>query len=242
MDNPFRTSRENLQALFSEPIRRFTTENFYRLLETYTRTEIEQQIASGAGPVIDQIAAHTATLAANTSNVEIMTALSLSDFYWPHSDTEISFELRRGVAPASVTSYEQLIASLENNTHIDCQISADNVTRSFQIKRYPLLRLGNTNEEFLRWLDEDVIRRYGNMTGTILVVILQPDGTPEQALLNPSELATSLVAMAEQITFDEVVLTYNDQGQHFVLHKLYPEHRRILIPLDWGLRRFRGEV
>jgi hypothetical protein len=242
MDNPFRTSRQNLQVLFSEPIRRFTAENFDRLLETYTRSEIERQIASGIGPIIDQVGAHTAVQAANNSNVEIMTALSLSDFYWPHSETEIAFELRRNVVPASITSYERLIAGIENNTHIDCQITADNVARSFQIKRYPFSRLGNTNASFLRWLNESVIQRYGNMAGTILVVILQPDGTPEQTPLNPGELATSLAGMTDQITFDEVALTYNDRGQYFVLHKLYPEHRRLLVPLDLGLRRLRGEA
>lgn len=80
------------------------------------------------------------------------------------------------------------------------------------------------------------------MTGTILVIILRPDGILKQVPLNPTKLALSLAKIANRITFDEVVLTYNDRGQYFALDKLYPEHQRVLVPCYWGLARFRGEV
>lgn len=242
MNNPFRTTRANLQGLVADSARQFAQENLQRALENYTRAEISGQLDAQEGPVVDAIRERSSRLAANTSHVEIVTALGLSDFYWPHSETEIAFELRTGVSPNAITTCEDLVASFENNTHVDCQIWGDGVSRSFQIKRYPLERLGETNEAFLRWFEESVLQHYGDMTGTILAVILQPNGELRQVPLNPAELATSISTMANRVTFDEIVLTYNDRGQYFALHKLHPEHRRILIPLDWGLRRFRGEI
>ena len=242
MNNPFRTTRASLQALVANSARQFARENLRRALENYTREEIAEQLDTQDGPVVDVIRERSSNLAANTSHVEIITALGLSDFYWPHSATEIAFELRAGVYPNTITTCEALVASFENNTHVDCQIWGDNIDRSFQIKRYPLGRLGETNEAFLQWFEEAVIQHYGDMTGTFLAIILQPSGELRQVPLNPAELANSINTIADRVTFDEVVLTYNDRGQYFALHKLYPEHKRILVPLDWGLRRFRGEV
>ncbi len=241
MNNPFRISREGLIALLVDSTRRFSAESYGRLLETFTREEIREQLDGGAGAIFDVIREHNATFAAETSNVEVVVALGLSDFYFPHSETEIAFELARRVNPATVTTYESLVESFENNTPVDCQITGDGTVLSFQIKRYPLERLGDTNQDFLNWF-RGVIEHYGNMRGTILAILMQPSGAPVQVPFNPALLHDEMLAMRDQITFDEVVLQYNDHGEHFALHKIFPEHRRLLVPMDWGLRRFRGDV
>lgn len=129
----------------------------------------------------------------------------MADFYWPQSDTEISFELRNSVQPDTISTYEELVAGIENDTHVDCRVAGDGEAKDFQIKRYPLAHLGDTNEAFLEWFENSVLDHYGEMTGTTLVVILQPDGRPEQFPLNLAELAESIAGMADRITFDEVV-------------------------------------
>lgn len=241
MNNPFRISRVGLRTLLSDSQGRFVRENYNRLLQTYTRTEIEQQLNSGAGPAIDAILEHSREFARRTSNVEVITALGLSDFYHPHDETEIVFELRRNVDPNTITTYEEMTAAFENDTHIDCQISTENATHSFQIKRYPMEHLGYTVEAFIEWF-ENVLASYGNMNRTTLCILILPSEANAQHPLHLPDLANSIRNLADEITFDEVALTYNDHGQNFVLHKVYPEHRRILIPLSWGLMRFRGEV
>lgn len=228
--------------LVSESRRRFAVQSHERARQTFTEPEILVQLHTGTGELVDTITEHYVRLARNTSNVEVTTALSLSDFYYPHSDTQIRFELMRGVNPASITTYEELVESFENNTPIDCEIVADGETRSFQIKRYPHPHLAHTNPSFLQWLEYDVFRAYGDMSGIILVVLLQPTGEYEESQLNLAELAASTATMRELISFDEVALTYNDSGEHFVLHKLFPEHRRLLIPLELSLRRLRGDA
>lgn len=152
MNNPFTTSRENIQRLLADSQRRFVIETFSRALGNFTREKIKEQLSNQQGPIIDAISGHSSAFAADTANVEITASLSLADFYWPYSNTEISFELQNDVRPDSITSYEDLTVAIENNTHIDCCVVGDGIIRNFQIKRYPLAHLGDTNESFLLWL------------------------------------------------------------------------------------------
>lgn len=48
--------------------------------------------------------------------------------------------------------------------------------------------------------------------------------------------------MANNISFNEVLFTFNKGMQHMVLQKSYPEEKRPLIPLDCALSRIRGYI
>lgn len=214
---------------------------FYKCLEKLNRGEIAKQLNDGAGEVINAVNAESKSFTHRTENVEIIKALQLSDFYFPNNETEICFAMRRNVDPKNVKSYEDLVLGFENATHIDCLIKSKSKSLAFQIKRYPQEYMAHTNEIFLKWI-EDIFSHYGNMKGTILSVILQPAEPYNKNDFNFSKLAISLSKIQEKITFDEVVLTYNDANKYVVLHKIFPEHKRLLIPLYWALKRFRGEI
>jgi len=180
--------------------------------------------------------------AKKTENVEILKALGLSDFYWPHSETEIFFELKKGVSPSSIVSYSDLVNGLEDNTHVDCQITGDGQTRSFQIKRYPQEYLEHSDGAFLQWLTDKVFCSYGDMSGTILVILLQPAVAFTKCPMDFTKLFSNLVDLKGIITFDEIVLSYNEQSQYMVLHRLYPTHKRLLIPFSLALDRLKGRA
>lgn len=242
MENPFCSSRERVLRLFLASRRSFARNLFLKFLKKCGRKEIAKQLNNEAGEIVDAINSESNVSARKTENVEVMTALQLSDFYFPHNETEICFAMRRNIDINRVQSYEDLVSGFENATHVDCSIRSADKHLSFQIKRYPQEYLLHTNEAFLDWFRNDVISHYGNMKGTILSIILQPNVFEETAL-HFSSLASSLEEMKDIITFDEVVLIYNDhKKQLLALHEIFPEHKRKVIPLDWALKRFRGEV
>lgn len=246
MNNPCSAPRDDLQALFVSSRRSFAEVKLNEALERYPREEVIRQITAQAGPVVDEINRATELFARRTENVEFVTALGLSDFYFgPDTPTTISFEMRREYTGSPITTYEELIDNIESATHIDCVVTDGNQLLSFQIKRYPQAYLEHTNDAFMRWLTQDVLPHYPNMAGMTLVILLQPNTPPEQSAFNFQELSASLTHIGDDITFDGIALSYTDFGngrQLAVLHKLYPEHRRTVAPLDWMLQRFRGEV
>ena len=201
-----------------------------------------RQMADDNSPMMQAVITHTQSWAKLTANVEILQALGLADFYWPHSLTEIAFELKTDVTPSSIRSYDDLVAGMETKTHVDCQISGDGQTRSFQIKRHPQQYLDQTNEAFLEWLTKKVFRGYGDMRGTILAVSLLPAVGFAQCPLDFAALAKSLVDLKQTITFDEVVLCWNEQNRYMKLHRVYPTHKRFLVPRDHYLNRLKGRV
>lgn len=243
MENPFTVSREELQSLVTNDERLFSREQFNTLLRQYSRDEIEEQITNKSGPLMESIKARANAIATNTGKAEVINALSLADFYFPDSDTTISFELRRGVSQESITTFSELVGAFEVGTYIDCEVMSGEEIRSFQIKAYPQAYIEHANEVFLKWIKEEVFDHYGDMKGVILVVILQPDNSGGRSSnLDLDILANGIDAMVDRITFDEVVLTYNDRGQYITLCKLYPERKKLSVPLEWALARFRGDV
>ncbi|TSC84073.1 MAG: hypothetical protein G01um101417_342 [Parcubacteria group bacterium Gr01-1014_17] len=241
MKNPFCISRRGLQHLFLSFKGDFAQDLFQRALDRYSYEEIEVQLNNGKGVIIDAIAANSKLSSSKTENVEVLTALQLSDFYFPYNETAICFELRSDVSPFAIKSYQDLTSALEDNTYVDCSVIYGDKKMSFQIKRYPQKHLEHKNEAFMKWF-ESKRRHYGEMNGTILVIILQPSGFSMSSKLNLTELAREFIFLKDEITFDEIVVFFNDSMKYFTLYKLYPKEEKLLIPLEWGLKRFRGEI
>lgn len=208
--------------------------------------EIRQQVAAQAGPIVEDMNRATEAFARRTENVEFVTALGLSDFYFgPDTETTISFEMRRDFRPRSDATYEEITQNIESATHVDCAVTDGTRSLNFQIKRYPQAYLEHSNDAFLSWLDEDVIAGYGEMNGTILIVLLQPTQPPGPTAFRFTPLSEAIAARADNITFDEIALSYTDiaRGRQLaVLHRMYPVHRRTVAPLEWMMMRFRGQA
>lgn len=244
MNNPFKISRIDLRNLLNNSRRDFSRKLFIRMKSKYGSDGIAKQLDEKKGELIDEINSNSKKLSLKKENVEIITALSLSDFYFPRTETEITFELKKGVKPDSISKYNDLVSALEDYTHIDCQIEGEEKKLFFQIKRYPQQYLGDSSNEFLNWFSEDVIGRYGDMEGTILVIIIQP--SDKNSIENPTnlgELIDKILGIKDQISFDEVAFIYNDSIEKgFTLLKILPNQKRLVIPLELGLARLRGDA
>lgn len=242
MSNLYIASRSELRTLFSDSRKRVTRENYERLLNEFTKEELKEQLARGEGKLIDSINEMATSSGSDNANIEIVTALSLADFYYPNTEVNIAFEISDKVAPETVTTYEELISSFETNTHVDCRIIADEKTINFQIKRYPYPHREFSPTAIVKWLQEDVIRYYGDMSGTNLCILLQPSGDYREGVLDVDEIVKGIEVMDDIISFDEVMFTFNEVMLNMVLLKVYPEKKRILIPLEWALARLRGDI
>ena len=245
MNNPYTASRDEMNALFVMAKKVQAVQTLVDLSQRYSREEIERQLTAQAGPVFDEVTASSVAFADRTENVEFVTALGLSDFYYgADTQTNISFEMRRNFNGV-VATYDNLVQNIESATHIDAAITHAGSTRHFQIKRYSQERLDHTNDALLNYLDTNVIPHYGDMRGTTLIVLLQPDPAYRQTAFRFPELATALQERSAQITFDEVALFYSDASkgaETTVLHRLYPDYEILSIPTEQMLKRFRGEV
>ncbi len=240
MNNPYTASFEDIRSLYTDYHGRKTRERFDKWKQTLSREEIEKQLDEKSGAVMEEINAVIKEEARRSEAVEFVCALQLADFYFPNSEKEVSFELRRDVDPGAIKTFEDLLASFDDHTHIDCLVRSGDSEISFQLKRY---RGDNTPEAFVEWLNTRVLKHYGKMNGTSLVVLLQ-SGDTQGAPLALDKLYDLFVKDAlPNVSFDVVSLMYNDASSGYMaLHELHPKHRRRLIELDLMLARMRGDA
>ncbi len=245
MENPYTASRDEMHRLLVISKKAQAVAKLAELSQRYPREEIERQFASQTGPITEEINASSEAFARKTENVEFVTALGLSDFYFGSEvQTDVSFEMRRNFDGGSVKTYEDLIQNIANDTHIDCAINGKGQDLIFQIKRYPQKYLEHTNESILDYLGTEVFPHYPKMD-SILVVLLQPDPPYTKTNFRFPELATALNERSELIPFNEVAFTYTDASNGImtsVLNKLYPNPEISTIPTEQMLKRFRGEA
>lgn len=244
--NPYTDTTANIRKLLIESRKQYAASVFAEAVKQYGRQEAERQIMAQSGPIVDKINEVAESLAKKTENVELITGLGLADLYFgPDSKTSISFEMKPGFAGGKLSTYADLIANIATSTHIDCSISDGKQNYDFQIKRYPQAYLEHTNEAFLKWLEE-VLQGYSEMSGTTLVIILQPNIPPTQkTLFDFPRLSSELSARSNSITFDGIALTYTDSrrdGEYSVLHRIYPKNEKAFMSLPMMLKRFRGEI
>lgn len=241
MSNIYTASRADLRKLFVDSRKEKVRENYKRLLKAFSRQELEQQLDKGEGEIVDSVNEIAATSAPNNANVEVFTALGLADFYYPDTEAEIAFEISDKVDPTSITTYEELTSAFETDTPVDCRVFSGDETLNFQIKRYPHPHLEFAPKAIVSWF-EKVIGHYGDMSDTKLCILLQPSGDYKEGVLDIGKVITGIQALSEKISFNEVMFTYNEGMQHMVLHKVHPETKRLLVPLDWALARMRGDI
>lgn len=239
MNNPYCASYESLRSLLLIRQRKLLADRLRHWLTVFSYEEIEEQVSKGLGKVVDESMALSQADAKKSETTELLSALQLADFYFPNKDKKVCFDLRQKVNPALIQDCDDLMNAFEDHTHIDFIVRATKKELSFQLKRY---RLDHDHKIFIAWLKEKVIRHYGDMSGTRLVILLQSYNGTSKVLAVDKLYEMFVQEVRQSVTFDEIFLMYNDAvSGYVVLHQLFPLHKRKLIPTDWMLRRFRGE-
>lgn len=244
MQNPFRIKRSKLLSLFNE----FRGKSIAKIIRHFgselSDHEMSRQIIEKTGPVHEAAEAFYKKFGSNTDNIEIMTSLSLSDFYFdPLSDPELEFEMRRDFKAKAVWSYEELTKNLDKNTYIDACVSLGTERYVFQIKGYDERWFSHTNKEIVKRILE-IVDGYGSdMHGTILLLTIQPKAAYARTSLDFNKLTSDLEPHKEKISFDEVLLVYTDGGTNStVLQRILPTNTRKDIDLNTMLARMRGDL
>ena len=239
MNNPYCASFEEVRDLYVTYMEAEARKNYDEGTNGLTREEIKKQLDTQTGRLIEGIRNFIKKMTTQTEFVEFIAALQLADFYFPNENKDICFEIKRGVKPESIKTYGDLTGSFEDYTHIDCEVRATNNSISFQIKRDGSDR---TPVGFATWLNAKIFKKYGEMSGTALVVFL---GVPKDnrvvALDKYYEEFTK--NCVDNISFDSVSILYNDNDSgHLVLHELFPKHKRTMIEANLAMARIKGEV
>lgn len=239
MNNPYCASFEEVRDLYVTYMKAQSRKNYDAWAAKLTRKEIREQLDTQQGGMIDGIRDLITKTTKKSEFVEFLAAIQLADFYFPNESKSICFEIKRSVKPESIKTYEDLIGSFEDYTHIDCQVRGANKTISFQIKRDYSDR---TPEGFATWLNEKVFKKYAEMSGTALVVFL---GVPQdnRVVALDKYYEEFVKNCTEHISFDSVSVLYNDKDSgHVVLHELFPNHKRTMIDANLAMARLRGDA
>lgn len=240
MNNPYCDTFENVRALYIDHQKRLARARFDFWARMFPRHRIKEQLDTQSGTIIDDIKSIIRKAVGKTEFVEFLMALQMADFYFPNQEKQVCFDLKRGVDPKTIKTYQDLIESFEDYTHVDCLVRSGKESISFQVKRY---RGDNTPEAFISWLNERVLKHYGNMSGTSLVIVLQPAGGSAPAFALDKVYEAFVRDAQANVSFDRVSMIYNDGGKKYmVLHELFPKHHRKMIDLDLALARMRGDA
>ena len=191
--------------------------------------EMATQMESDNGPFAESIKRSTTKFSNRTENVEILTADHLSSLYFPNIETDICFEMKDSFHGGIVTTYNELTENISQHTHIDCSISSGLRSFNFQIKRYPEPYKKITNEAVSSFIEE-TIKRYSDMKGTILIILLQAETPIPREGLDFDKIHKYVSSM-KRTGFDEINFIFNKGNRHIHWRQVYPDHGYSEIPL-----------
>lgn len=239
MNNPYCASFETVRDLYVQHMKSRSRENYDDWAKKLPRAEIKKQLDTQRGGLIDGIRNLIKSITEQTEFVEFLAVLQLADFYFPNANKDICFELKRNTRREEIKTYQNLVNNFESSTHIDCEVRSEGKKISFQIKRdYS----DHTPLGFSTWLNEKVFKRYGDMSGTTLVVFLGAPADNSVIEIDKFYSEFSKNCLGNN-SFDKVCLLYHDGGsKHIVLHEFHPRHHRSLIDRDLAMARFRGDA
>jgi hypothetical protein len=183
-------------------------------------SELTSQMEKDAGTFYEAMVADTSKFTTITENVEILVATDLSGFYFPGFETEVCFEMRSNFKAPKNISYDDIVTGLESNTHIDCSIRSNEKQFDFQIKRYSQKHFSFTSEVMTEYI-KNVIKSYGDMKGTILIIVLQPDTQPKEHF-NFKEIHKNISTIKDKVSFNEINFLFNDENQQIVWWQVFP--------------------
>ncbi len=220
MENEFCISKTNFNNLLMRDREAMLKRVMGRFAETMTLQEMATQMERGEGAFDDAIKAEHAKFSNKTENVEIIVALQLADFYFPDINAELCFEMRRDFSPDSAV-YDSIVAGIESDTAIDCSVKAEGRQFNFQIKRCPQEHLPHTRVALTGYIKK-TLAHYGDMKGTRLVLLLQPNTEAQNTELSFKQVNEDMLAIKDKITFDEIVFVFNNQMQNMRWYQVFP--------------------
>lgn len=196
----------------------------------FTLPEMLDQMREDRGAFGQAIADSTLKFSKNTKNVEIAVAIDLADFYLPGIEAEICFGVKRMPNAIPDFSYDDIEENIDGDTYIDCSLKSNERQFNFQIKRYPQFSHAYTNEAINNYIEE-TIDSYGNMKGTILIILLQPN-SESQNDFSFSKIYEYILTIKEKISFDEINFIFNYRNQKKSLLKIFPFFKVTNKPLE----------
>ena len=230
MNNVFCINKKELKILWSGKQEDRLHKQINKFKDLLTLQEMFRQMEQDSGEFSEATTADTSKFSRVTANVEIGLALELADFYFPDAYPDICFEMKSGFSGV-ISSYDNLVENIESATHVDCSIKLEGRQFNFQIKRYPQSYCEYTNEAIIEFLGK-TMKGYGDMNGTILIVLLQPEPDPKAFdKMDFKAIHAGLVAIKEKITFDEIDFIFNERNQQIFWHQVFPQCGHAKKPL-----------
>lgn len=233
MNNPFCISKNKLYKMFWHDKSR---DRFDKLIKKFSNKyiveEMLDQVIREDGEVYDYFTQEIKTFTRTTTSEETASSFNLSDFYFGSNvETEICFEMKRSFSKKTISSYDELANNVECDTFIDCAIQLKNKKRIFQIKGYREDYHAHKTADLIKFLDKKLLGGYGNMSGVIGAVLIQPIPWSNSEL-DFDEIHKYLNTIKESITFDEIVFIWNEMQKSMVKYEVYPNNNIVKIPLD----------
>mgnify|MGYP001578198932 CR=1 FL=1 len=239
MRNPFCISKNKLKKLIEIKTQERLFTQIKKFKGSFALEEMFEQMENGSGIFDDSMIADTTKFTSKTENVEAFLAIDLSDFYFPNEESEICFEMKSGFSIPVEIDYDTLIKEIECDTHIDCSVRSKGKVFNFQIKRYPQAHLEHTTESLTKYIKETV-NGYGNMAGSILIILLQPN-TETPSEINFKEIHKNIMSIKDKISFEEINFLFNDKNQYIMWHQVFPECGHCKKPLVLLSERYQKE-
>lgn len=225
----FCIGKEEFKQLFERRQRERVLSLLGEYIGTFSMEEMHDQMVDDQGAFAEAVAVSNAKFTNKTENVEIITAFDLAEFYFPDENPQICLAVKDDFPGDAAVSYDSIVASIENDTPIDCSIGLNGREFHFQIKRYPQAHLAHTREALTEYIKK-TMRGYADMKDTILVIILQPN-TEEANDLSFKGIHEDIVAIKDEVNFREIDLVYNHRGQEMRWEQIYPEFGHSVKPL-----------
>jgi len=235
MNNRYCISNTLLKELWSRKNRNRLNNQILKF-ENLSLSEMTTQMENDEGAFYEAMTEDTNKFSAITQNAEILLATDLSEFYFPKIETEICFEMKRNFSAPPNISYDEITANIENDTYIDCSIKSNEKQFDFQIKRYAQKYFLFTSEAMSEFIIK-VIRGYGDMSKTILIVLLQPDKEPKDHF-DFKEIHDNICAIKNEISFEEINFVFNDEYQHLIWWQIFPAFGLAKKPLVFTSEKY----
>ena len=230
----FCVTKNQLQALVENAIRGFLTEEILKFTRDGMSLEemLKQQIDE-SGSFAEALETAIKRFTSKTENVEVHLALDLVTLYnfGPKKEIGICFEMKSGFNK-KVSTLSDLTTNIKSATHIDCRIRSKKEEWHFQIKRYPSEYLKFTQKAIIEYL-EKVFEKYGEMTDTHLILLLQPTLEAATTPLDFKKMHQALVLMGNKISFDQVALIFNANNKKISLVRIFPDFKIAAKPLQF---------
>lgn len=239
MKNPFCISKIKLKKLLEIKTQERLMGQIEKFKSSLSLQEMFSQMENGIGIFDEAMNRDTARFTNKTENVEAFLAIDLSDLYFPDEEPEICFEMKKGFPSSSEITFDELIAGVECDTHIDCSIKGNQKSFDFQIKRYPQAFLEHTTEGLTKYIKETV-GGYGDMSNTILIILLQPN-TEAPSDIDFPKIHQNLQSIKNKISFQEIDLLFNDKNQYIIWHQVFPLSGHYKKPLVLLSDRYKKE-